>query len=254
MLALKQEISTKQTESLSFKPVDFALYSFHYQPIYCLNTGDLIMYESLLRASPEVSQSIESLIVDIISGGQEDALTVFTFESVAKYLLEPRFSSVSFTINLEPAQIASDNFFKFITEFFSDNGLNKNRVIFEITERPCSALILNKMIDVVNALNSFGFSFALDDFGTGISNFDLLSVLDVKLIKFDRSFSKKALSHKNSHNVLVLASSFKSNFECSVFCVLGGIGNSRADKFGKTFRILLWPGLRFGSPCPALRY
>ncbi|WP_064663977.1 EAL domain-containing protein [Pseudoalteromonas sp. MQS005] len=248
MLAHNREISIDQTESLGFKPIDFDLCSFHYQPIYCLNTGDLIMYESLLRASPEVSQSIESLIVDIVSGGQEDALTVFTLESVAKYLLEPRFSSVSFTINLEPAQIASDNFFKFITEFFSDNGLNKNRVIFEITERPCSALILNKMIDTVNALNSFGFSFALDDFGTGISNFDLLSVLDVKLIKFDRSFSKKALSHKNSHNVLVLASSFKSNFDCSV--CLEGLETAEQINLAKRLGFCYGQGYGLGRPAP----
>lgn len=248
MLARNREISIDQTESLGFNPIDFALCSFHYQPIYCLKTGGLIMYESLLRASPEVSQSIETLIVDIVSCGQEDALTVFTLESVAPFLLEPKFSSVSFTINLEPAQIASDNFFKFITEFFSNNKLNKNRVIFEITERPCSSLILNKMIDTVNSLNSFGFSFALDDFGTGISNFDLLSVLDVKLIKFDRSFSEKALSHKNCHNVLVLASSFKSNFNCSV--CLEGLETTEQINLAKRLGFCYGQGYALGRPTP----
>lgn len=248
MLAETREIIVEGEKQTAHCSVALEMCKFHFQPIFCLRTNEVVMYEALLRAPIGSEGSIEDLVVGLISVKCEDSLTRFTLDSVKRHLLNPAMRDITFTLNMEPAQIASEEFESIAVEFFKQNNIDKQRVIFEITERPCSHLIFSRMIKTVNTMNTSGYSFAIDDFGTGVSNFEMLSSLDVKLVKLDGTFGMRAISHKNSEKVLRLAATLKDKFDCKV-CV-EGLETEQHIALAKQLGFCLGQGYGLGRPAP----
>ncbi|WP_288987631.1 EAL domain-containing protein [uncultured Pseudoalteromonas sp.] len=200
--------------------IDLKLCHFHFQPIFSLLNDSICMYEALLRVDDMRFNSIENVVVNLIEAGRSDELTLFTLASITPYLHSPKYKEKIFTLNFDPCQLASDRFIDIIVNFFKSNSLHPSRVMFELTERPCSDAIFFKLICNANRLVNIGFDFAIDDFGTGIANFQLLTKLQAKLLKLDGTFGMSALNSKTSKAILGIASTFRDNFDCSV-CIEG---------------------------------
>ena len=226
--------------------IDLSKCYFHFQPIFCLKTDMLVMYEVLLRLDDPRFESIEDLVIELISIGQEDQLTMHTLNALKPYLLSPRYAHNTFTINLEPAQIASPNVVGIITAFFLAYGIERSRIIFEITERPCSKESFAALTINTNLMAAKGYRFAIDDFGSGVANFELLIALDVELIKLDSMFSIGALNSGMIKKVLAMASTFKNDFGCRV-CI-EGLESEELIALAKHFDFCYGQGYGLGYP------
>lgn len=226
--------------------IDFTKCYFHFQPIYCLATDTLVMYEVLLRLDDAQFDSIEDLVIELISLGLEDNLTKHTLNSLISYLACPAYAHNTFTINLEPAQIASPNIMGIIHKFFAKHCIERSRIIFEITERPCSKESFNALTENVNTMAAQGYRFAIDDFGSGVANFEMLIALDVELIKLDSLFGKGALNSKVIKKVLGMASTFKNDFGCRV-CI-EGLESAELIALAKHFDFCYGQGYGLGYP------
>ncbi|MCH2088578.1 MAG: EAL domain-containing protein [Pseudoalteromonas sp.] len=217
MLADNREIIIESDVSAIHQAeFDFKSFTFHFQPIFCLKTNKVVMYEALLRSRQFASISIEELVIDVISSGKSDQLTLLTLEAIRPYVSDPKFNDVKFTVNLEPAQVASEGFKLLVNYYFRKFKIDMTRVIFEITERPCSHKMFNDVLVNTNSMTANGYLFAIDDFGTGVSNFEMLCELDVYMIKLDGNFGIKSLHDINCQKVFKFVSTFNESFGCKV--------------------------------------
>ena len=83
MLADNREIIIESDVSAIHQAeFDFKSFTFHFQPIFCLKTNKVVMYEALLRSRQFASISIEELVIDVISSGKSDQLTLLTLEAI----------------------------------------------------------------------------------------------------------------------------------------------------------------------------
>ncbi len=248
MLAENREIQFLKQLPAMVQNVDFSKCFFHFQPIYNLKTMKVATYEALLRTRDTSVDSIESFVVSAISQGKADELTQFTFDSMKPYLQCCKYEDVVFSINLEPLQLASRNFPRIATDFIKSNGIGVERLLLEITERPCSHKCFARLVKNVNYLSDHGFNFAIDDFGTGVSNFEMLTALNVGIVKLDGIFSRRAFSAPKNQQALNVAASLQEVFGCKV-CVEGletGDHIEMAKKLGFVF------GQGFGLARPKL--
>ncbi|WP_405597185.1 MULTISPECIES: EAL domain-containing protein [unclassified Pseudoalteromonas] len=226
---------------------DIASYHFHFQPIYCLKTGKIKLYEALLRNS-ESTTNIEKTVMALISQGKEDLLTLHTLSAVKPFFSDNVKSPFSFSLNFEPAQIASSRFPALVKYFFNRFNIPKQNVMLEITERACSTKMYQSMIKNIEKLITEGFAFAMDDFGTGMSNFELLSQLNIKLIKIDGCFINSAFDNSYSKSIIEMAATFKEKFNCSV-CIEGLETQEHID-FVKKLNFCFGQGYALARPAP----
>ncbi len=90
-------------------------------------------------------------------------------------------------INLSAHDLVNEQLPKFIEQALKENELPVEALALEVTE---SAVMKdrNKVIQVLNGLQSLGIHLAIDDFGTGQSSLAYLRELPVNEVKIDRAF------------------------------------------------------------------
>jgi len=219
---------------------------FHFQPIYCLKTDKIKLYEALLRS--DSFDNVEEAVAAIMAQGKEDLLTLHTLNAIKPYFNKAEQENINFSLNFEPTQIASAKFPALVKYFFNRFNIPKQNIILEITERSCELPMYQKMIENAKELIADGFHFAIDDFGTGMSNFELLSQLKIKLIKIDGCFSNSAFENQHSRGILEIAATFKEKFNCAV-CIEGLETQDHID-FVKNLDFCFGQGYGLAMPGP----
>ncbi len=94
-----------------------------------------------------------------------------------------------FFINLSGHSLADEKFLTFIVDELKKSSIPPNKLCFEVTET-AAITHLDKVIDFISKMNTFGCHFALDDFGSGLSSFAYLKNLPVDYLKIDGQFVK----------------------------------------------------------------
>lgn len=182
----------------------------HYQPIICLDSGQMIGVEALVRwCHPERGMVSPGEFIPVADDcGLIIPLGDWVLGEACRQLgvwqrtFGPdRIPSVS--INLSARQFVVAGFAERVARSARDGGIEFSSVHLEITE---SAV----MQDVVAAtrllqdLKSQGFKVALDDFGTGYSSLACLHEFPLDVVKIDRSFVKN-MSRGRHYTALVHA-------------------------------------------------
>lgn len=100
-------------------------------------------------------------------------------------------NSFSVSINLSTNQIVDPAYSDFLASFAGQHGIEKKRIVFEITE---DRLIENISAgrDNIVKLKRNGFTVAIDDFGKGYSSLTYLAELPVDILKIDMEFVQPA--------------------------------------------------------------
>jgi len=104
-------------------------------------------------------------------------------------------------INLSGNLLGDDNLLRFLREQFSVNGVDPERICFEITE---TAAIRNitAATELVRAVRDMGGKFALDDFGSGLSSFAYLKSLPVDYLKIDGNLVRPVADEVNNRAIV----------------------------------------------------
>jgi len=89
----------------------------------------------------------------------------------------------------------SDEIKRLCEQYLDEEQVKK--LILELTESSM-AEELERLIDTMNDLRSYGLSFSIDDFGTGYSSLGYLRKVPLDEVKIDRSFVSELLEDQNS--------------------------------------------------------
>jgi EAL domain-containing protein (putative c-di-GMP-specific phosphodiesterase class I) len=108
-------------------------------------------------------------------------------------------NSISFSINLSGLSVGNPDMMHLIGSELDASGLDRSKVIFEVTESAAFQDIGRAMAFIAQ-IKSMGCRIALDDFGVGFSSFSYLKQLDADILKIDGSFIRDL--HKDKHDQL----------------------------------------------------
>lgn len=163
-----------------------------YQPEYNLHTKEVIGVEALVRwphptygfISPEVFIPIAEKSKQIYE--LERWILNKALQQKQQWETEG-LEHIELSINLSSKTLESEVNFQKIENIISSYQVNYSKITIEITETVIIAQV-DKAIERLKRLRSYGIKIALDDFGTGYSSLTHIMMLPIDIIKIDRSF------------------------------------------------------------------
>ncbi len=121
-------------------------------------------------------------------------IDTWVVDRVADTIIGPEQATPSLdfiTVNLSPRSIESDAFLERSITRLGSQGVDADRIVFEITERSAMS-DYSRVLRCIEALSALGCRFALDDFGIGFSTFEYLRRLRaVDFLKVDGSLIRE---------------------------------------------------------------
>jgi diguanylate cyclase (GGDEF)-like protein/PAS domain S-box-containing protein len=199
--ALRSQLSDQvQLEADLRRAIEQNQLSVAYQPIYDLQTGQVMSFEALARwdhprrgfIAPRVfipiaeeSGLIAALTKSVLSIACRQ-LGVWQHDGVGH-------SSLQIQVNLSGLDLCHGGLAIHVEKTLHANGLAASRLTLEITESTLMTS-LDRVMDTMMKLRDIGVGLSVDDFGTGYSSLSYLSTLPITGLKIDRSFVSR-LTH-----------------------------------------------------------
>ncbi|MGI9489247.1 MAG: putative bifunctional diguanylate cyclase/phosphodiesterase [Geminicoccaceae bacterium] len=172
--------------------VDAGQFSLHYQPQYCLQSGQLLGAEALLRWNhPKLGWIPPDKFIPIAEEiGQVLVIGRYVLREAcreARRWIDYGAPNLRVAVNLSPAQFVYQDLQETVSSALADANLSGHQLELEITE---TMLMRDReaTISTLEDLGNLGVSLALDDFGTGYSSLSYLRRFRIDKIKIDRSF------------------------------------------------------------------
>ncbi len=183
---------------------DFTTY---FQPVACVQTGQISYYESLLRIFDDKNRPYPA--AKLVSAAERSGLIQEMDERVIEKViaqkanLEIRGIDARMSINVSGLSFRNTNLLDHIKKCLTQLDVNPHSIIFEITETAAVADI-GATSEIIRGIKEMGCKFALDDFGVGFSSLYYLKQLPIDYIKIDGSFIRH-LHDEPDDQVLVRA-------------------------------------------------
>jgi diguanylate cyclase (GGDEF)-like protein len=159
----------------------------HFQPIMDLKNNEIKIHELLMRIDlDDVLLNAGTFIETAESLGVVHQMDYMVIEKAFQKIQATNYQGILF-INLSPKALMIGEFLKKIDILALKYSINKEHIVFEITERETvkSFVLLEKF---VHNLKLEGFRFAIDDFGSGFSTFHYIKKFPIDFIKIDGEF------------------------------------------------------------------
>ena len=163
-----------------------------YQPKLCLQTGQVLGAEALLRwRHPSLGVVMPGRFVPL---AEDSGLIVPIDEWVLRQACrdlrrwrELGYDDLSVAVNLSTVQFRQGNLGELVEGILEETGADPNQLVLEITE----SILLDddgSSRAQLDALKAMGIALYLDDFGTGYSSISYLKRFRIDGLKIDRSF------------------------------------------------------------------
>jgi diguanylate cyclase len=188
---LKAALETQTVQPSKTQPSQPGQFLLNYQPMYDLQTGNLVKLEALLRWKHPQHGPISP--TEFIPVAEESGLIVplgtWVLEEACRQakLWQTRHKNFRMSVNVSLLQFSHPGFFAAVINALKDSGLSGDYLELELTE----SIVMNQPSDVKQVLASLqdlGIRIAIDDFGTGYSSLAYLRDLPIDTVKIDRSF------------------------------------------------------------------
>ena len=175
----------------------------HYQPLARLDTGRLIGLEALVRMRLPDGRiaTAESFREGFSDPRIASRLTTEMLRQVTTDMRNWLDAGVEFEhvgLNVSPADFRRGDVEARICEAFASAGVPLSHLVLEITESVFMEDPRGEMVRTIASLREKGAIIALDDFGTGFASLTHLITVPVDIIKIDKSFIDRILSHRPS--------------------------------------------------------
>lgn len=249
---LTHNMNLLQVETDLRKAIERNEFRVFYQPIICLQTGELKEFEALIRwQHPQYGLVSPQEFVGI---AEETGLII----QIGKWILEeacrqtklwqqtlPGQQNISISVNLSSKQLMHPALISQVKDVLEQTRLNPKYLKLEVTE---STVMENSetALNVLNELTSLGISISTDDFGTGYSSLSYLHQFPFKRIKIDRSFIGKMDTDLKSQAIVRTILMLAENLGIEV--VAEGIENINQLKKLQTLGCALGQGYLFSKP------
>ncbi len=170
------------------------LFELHFQPIASTAGGAVSHFEVLvrLRGGDGRLHAPGSFIPTAEQFGLIQQVDAVVLRKAIHALAEqpPSAPPVSVSINLSGLSVGDAETIKLIEQELHDTGVDRRRVVFEITESAACQNI-DRAMGFIARMQQLGCRIALDDFGVGFSSFSYLKHLRADIIKIDGSFIRE---------------------------------------------------------------
>lgn len=221
----------------------------YFQPIMNTATNKVEINELLMRI--EIDNEILTagrFIETAESLGIVHKMDYIVIEKAFKKINETNYDGILF-INLSPKALIIGEFITKIVNLTHKYKINKEKIVFEITERETvkSFSLLEKF---VKNLKMEGFSFAIDDFGSGFSTFHYVKRFPIDYIKIDGDFIINL--NKDEKDLAFVKSIVALAKELKVSTIAEFVEDEEILKFLKDIDVTYAQGFHIGKPSPEL--
>lgn len=254
-----RELAEQQTDEYKQyleikKAVDEKQFVLFYQPVYDLQTGRPVAYESLVRwQHPELGVLTPDKFLPIMEqSGDVNKLGVWAFEEMLKDFTRcerenAQGNDVIFSFNLSPKQMMYPHLAEEMRKVHKKYHIPADRICLEIVEFS----IFDKMPEVTSnllKLTQMGFKIAIDDFGLELSSLKTLEDISFDWIKLDRKFIEQAQDDFLIGGVVGTLVAFADRKGCKI--VAEGVEDEIIYNYVKGLKIHYGQGFYFGKPMP----
>ncbi len=220
---------------------------FEYQPLVCLETGEIAGFETLARMRGDDGRIIEPLefVPLAVEHGFITDIGYFTLRAACGYVTAATAAGLDIgyvTVNISAAQLYDAHFIEKLSALLDETGIDPRKLVFEFTEDV--VIRYAESYEMINRLPELGIGVAIDDFGTGYSGLSYFDKLPIQLVKIERSFSQGLSAKKTealTRAVLRLIESFHMQ-SCAE-----GIETEEQLKFFREAKCSLGQGFLFGA-------
>ncbi len=233
-------------------------FRIYYQPIYCLETKNLVGFEALVRwQHPERGLVFPDEFIPVAEEtGMIIHLGRWTLYESCRQLREwqqknpSETSGLTVNVNLSGREFLQFDLDEQIAATLASTGLEPRCLKLEITE---SHIMENskKAIEIINRLRALGIELCLDDFGTGYSSLSYLHRLPVSYLKIDRSFVKGLKPNSENAEIVLIIIKLARNLKMKV--IAEGIQTSEQWDYLKLIKCEFGQGYFFSKPLDAER-
>ncbi len=204
-----------------------------YQPIFNLDTFEIIGLEALLRWDHAKFGCISP--GDFIPYAEKNGLIIpigdWVFASACKQFKLWEQNNINIGqvfINISSLQLRHHNFLPMVTQVLEKYKMDPCRIGIELSD---IALIdsLDKGFETLSQLQAFGMKISIDDFGSGFSSLTYFENLPANSIKIDQTFISGIPDNPQDNAVVASVITLSKNFGVSV--IAEGIENDHQLEF-----------------------
>jgi EAL domain-containing protein (putative c-di-GMP-specific phosphodiesterase class I) len=222
-----------------------------FQPIVDATNGEIRAVEVLSRIPQSGDQLLSAgeFIEIAESIGKVHLLDYIVMDKAFAQVQETGYEGLVF-INLSPRSIVISEFMATITKIVADHGIDKEKVVFEITERD-TVKNISLLERFVMELKNQGFKLAIDDFGSGFSSFHYLKHLPIDFVKIEGEFIANMAN--DSRDMAFVNSIARLSQELNVETVAEFVENQEVMDLVSKAGITHAQGYHVGRPIPDLK-
>ncbi len=227
----------------------------HYQPIFDLQTGHVVLVEALIRwKHPQRGMIAPDRFIPL---AEENGLIVpmgnwvlaeATRQAAMWRRIEGTDENLSISVNLSMRQLQDGQLLNALTGALKDSGLPANKLVLEITESML-AVDADRTAGVLEQLKTIGVKIAIDDFGTGYSSLSYLRAFPVDSIKIDKSFIREL--HQNTTTSALVEAMVNLSSALGAYTVAEGIEYSEQANLLRKLGCNRAQGYYYCRPLPA---
>lgn len=225
----------------------------HYQPIVCINTGEVKKLEALIRWNhPKNGLVYPHKFIDAAEElGIINEITQWSIPVAFKqlqYWRQHYYPDLKLSLNLSPTQFKQQQIWLDQCEKqLKALDLPGSAITIEITE----SVALNfddQLEDILKGIKSLDMNIALDDFGVGYSSLSHLQRLEVDTLKLDKSFVENM--HLNPKSLAMCKAIIMMAHELGIDVVAEGVENSSQFEMLQDANCNLIQGFFFSEAVP----
>lgn len=224
----------------------------HYQPIYGLESREVISYEALVRWNHPTAGLVypDHFISQAEASDHIRGIGYWVVREACGFIqanLQRSGHSPRVAINLSPRQFMDPQLSANIQQILHDTAVEARYLELEVTE---SSLMdnLDSAIETLTALRAMGMVIAIDDFGTGYSSLSMLKQLPVDKLKIDRSFVKDMDTDRSDQRIARALIFMAHTLQLTV--VAEGIETGEQEKLLQRYGCDSGQGYLFSKPMP----
>lgn len=204
---LSKTITDKVTLKSSLrKALELEQFVVYYQPIFDMNTMEIMNMEALVRWQKRDAELVPP--GEFIPVAEECGLIVRIGEYVlrtackkCKELHDAGFDNLTVSVNFSTVQFQQADLIKKIKSILFETGLEPRYLQVEITENTAITDV-EETIAKMQLLQQMGIKISIDDFGMGYSSLNYLKKFHIQSIKIDKFFISDVVT--NSDNAAIV--------------------------------------------------
>lgn len=187
------------------KEVEEGRFIVYYQPQVDIKTGKITGAEALVRKLDENGKLIppNKFIPLYEMEGVISHVDLFVLQSAcaAMHQWSKQGYEIHLSINFSRVTLLEPGIVNTIKGICEQHEVNPSSITIEVTES-ISKMDHDSLRELIEEINSAGFTISLDDFGSQYSNLSILSSMDFDEIKFDKSLIE-SLEHNQKSRVVM---------------------------------------------------